>query len=786
MDTISQLNAALSGRYTIEREIGQGGMATVFLARDLRHDRHVALKLLKPDLGAAIGAERFLSEIKVTAKLQHPNLLPLFDSGEASGLLFYVMPFVEGESLRARLDRERQLPVDEAVRIVVAVANALDYAHRHGVIHRDLKPHNILLHEGQPLVADFGIALAVSMAGGARLTQTGLSLGSPQYMSPEQAAGERDVDGRTDVYALGCVLYEVLAGEPPFSGPTAQAVVAKHLSAPFPHVRHSRPDVPEAIDEVIRRATAKAPADRYPTAAAFAAALAVPVGGTAAVEPGPRGTVRATHSRWRTFKLIACIVVVCALLGYAAMSRLRSPATGGIKSIAVLPFENATRDSAQEYFSDGMTDEVASALANGSNMRVAARTSSYSFKGKHVTPQEVGQRLGVGHIVQGSVRQLGDKLHVTAELVSTKDGLSLWSQSFDRQTKDVYAVQNEITSAIVGALQVKLRGGSARMSHHDTPDLGAHDLYLRGRHVANVSSMRNTDAKLKALAYFRQALVLDSNYALAYAGIARLVGPDPDDSLWALREAAVKRALALDSTLAEAYSTAARIEMAYHRNFPAAKRDIDRAHSLDPSEPDAYLNEGLYWLAMRQPAHAVQAIRAALALDPVSPAVNSVASTAFLFANELDSVIAQHKRLAEIAPELATNDVPLGRAYILKGMYAQAESAFKSIDAFAPQNADARLGLAWLYAHTAHRSEATAIARAKEADWPKRYIPPELIAIIYAGLGESDRMYHWLDKGAAVHSVSTLFDGVDNFFQPYVREPRFRALLKRIGIPDEP
>src|SRR5437868_4079424 len=236
MDVILHLNNTLAGRYAIEREIGAGGMATVYLARDLRHQRNVALKVLNPELGAVLGVERFLSEIKVTANLQHPNLLPLFDSGEAEGLLFYVMPYVQGESLRARLEREKQLPVDEAIRISTAVASALDYAHRHGVIHRDLKPENILMHEGQPLIADFGIALAVSNAGGSRITQTGLSLGTPQYMSPEQATGDRAVDGRSDIYSLGAVLYEMLVGEPPHTGATSQAIIARVLTDKPRHV----------------------------------------------------------------------------------------------------------------------------------------------------------------------------------------------------------------------------------------------------------------------------------------------------------------------------------------------------------------------------------------------------------------------------------------------------------------------------------------------------------------------------------------------------------------------
>src|SRR5690349_20198585 len=258
-----QLNSALSGRYTIDRLIGEGGMATVYLARDVRHNRPVALKVLRPDLGAVVGVDRFLAEIEVTANLQHPNLLPLFDSGTAGDQLFYVMPYVQGESLRARLDREKQLPVEEAVRLATAIGGALDYAHRQGVIHRDLKPENVLLQEGQPLVADFGIALAVSNAGGTRITQTGLSLGTPQYMSPEQATGDRVVDGRTDIYSLGAMLYEMLVGDPPHAASTSQAVIAKVLTEKAPSARASRPSVPPHVDAAIARALEKLAADRF-------------------------------------------------------------------------------------------------------------------------------------------------------------------------------------------------------------------------------------------------------------------------------------------------------------------------------------------------------------------------------------------------------------------------------------------------------------------------------------------------------------------------------------------
>jgi len=297
MDTAAQLTNSLAGRYFVEREIGAGGMATVYVARDLRHERRVALKVLKPELGAVLGVDRFLSEIKVTANLQHPNLLPLFDSGEADGRLFYVMPYVEGESLRRRIDREKQLPVDEAVHIATSIAAALDYAHRHGVIHRDLKPENILLHEGQPLIADFGIALAVSNAGGTRVTQTGLSLGTPQYMSPEQATGDRAIDGRTDIYSLGAVLYEMLTGDPPHLGSTAQAVIAKVLTDRPRSVRTTRASVPANVSAAIDRALEKLPADRFPTAHDFAESLRGKGSATPTLEESPGSRAAEQPSR---------------------------------------------------------------------------------------------------------------------------------------------------------------------------------------------------------------------------------------------------------------------------------------------------------------------------------------------------------------------------------------------------------------------------------------------------------------------------------------------------------
>ena len=322
-DSLGRLTAALADRYRIQRELGQGGMATVYLAHDLRHDRKVALKVLRPELAAVIGAARFLVEIKTTANLQHPHILSLHDSGEVEGTAFYVMPYVEGESLRERLTREKQLPVDEAIRIAREVADALQYAHEHGVIHRDIKPENILLQGGHALVADFGIALAAVKTGGSRMTETGMSLGTPHYMSPEQAMGERELDSRSDIYALGCVVHEMLAGEPPFTGPTAQAIVARVLTEPPPPLRPKRATVPPHLEEAVQIALQKLPADRFRTAAMFGAALVSP-------EPGPRrATARMRPGGLRSRTLVIGAGAVVLALGAFLLGRSMRTGTLG-------------------------------------------------------------------------------------------------------------------------------------------------------------------------------------------------------------------------------------------------------------------------------------------------------------------------------------------------------------------------------------------------------------------------------------------------------------------------
>jgi len=576
--TGTPLAAALADRYRIEHELGRGGMATVYLAHDLRHDRSVALKVLNSDLSALLGAERFTQEIRVTARLRHPHILPLYDSGEAAGALYYVMPLVEGESLRARMEREPPVSVEEAVRLTREVADALAYAHDHGVIHRDIKPENILLENGHALVADFGIARASAAPGDPRLTRAGLSMGTPLYMSPEQASGEPDFDGRSDLYSLACVLFEMLAGQPPFTGSTPEAVLVQRFTRPPPRVSSTRPSVPASVDVALHRALARAPADRFDSMTRFASALT-----------GPVVTVAGDQA----------------------------------KSIAVLPFTCMSTEADTEYFGDGMAEEIINALTQLPGLKVAARTSSFSFKGKNEDLRQIGEKLGVSTVLEGSFRRAGKRIRVTAQLIEVATGYHLWSERYDREYADVFAIQDEIATGIAAKLKVTLAAGShEQLVRPGTANVEAYDLYLKGR-----KATRHRGPELwKAVDWFEQAIALDPDFALAHAGMAQALtlatfwGLTPSSPVRDRALTAAARALASDPQLPEAHHAngVTALLLAYDRD--TARRSWERAIELDPSNPESHILHAMFHLTyVRQDgAAAERELRAAIAQDPES------------------------------------------------------------------------------------------------------------------------------------------------------------------------
>ena len=585
-----RLRNSLSDRYRIERELGRGGMATVYLAEDVKHRRSVAIKVLDPELAAAIGPERFLREIEVAARLNHPHILPLHDSGVAEGLLYYVMPFVEGESLRDRLSREKQLPLDDALRIVREVADALDYAHGQGVVHRDIKPENILISRGHAVVADFGIARVIRAASDAKLTEAGLTLGTPLYMSPEQAMGGGELDGRSDLYSLGCVLYEMLAGQPPFTGPTGESLVHQHLSVAPRSVTDLRPMVPAGVVRALGRALAKTPADRFGTLAAFAEALAdreSPAMAVAATTTPVSPTLR----RW----WLALLVGAPVILAVVALLVLHGgrPAPAPVKpihersEIAVLPFQNLNADGPNAYFAGGLHDELLTQLAKVAALKVISRTSVMGYQGTSKPLKQIASELGAGSVVEGSVQVVGERLRVNVQLIDAATDEHLWAERYDRTLADAFAIQSEVAQQIVTAVGAALTSAEqGRLTAAPTSNAEAYRLYLQGRDYWSRPGMLRQDRETAQKLYER-ALGLDPTFALAHAALSRvhgqmyLFGYDPSAERKARQREEAEAALRLAPDLPQAHVAMGMVHLQYRGaaqlGLGVGQRDFRRA-----------------------------------------------------------------------------------------------------------------------------------------------------------------------------------------------------------------
>jgi serine/threonine protein kinase/Tfp pilus assembly protein PilF len=644
---VQRLRDALSQSYAIDRELGRGGMATVYLAQDVKHDRVVALKVLHPDLAASLGPDRFLREIKLAARLNHPHILPLFDSGNADGLLYYVMPYVEGESLRERLDRDRQLPIQEAIQHTQAIASALDYAHRQNIVHRDIKPENVMLYEGMAMVMDFGIAKAVSSAGAETLTQTGMMIGTPAYVSPEQAAGETNLDGRSDQYSLACMLYEMVAGERPFSGGTPQSIMAKRFTETPQSLTTLRASVPQSVDWAVSKAMSTEASARFTTSAMFAQAL---MSGNTST-PTDTGT-----------------------LPRAAMS--------AAKSVAVLPFANMSADPENEYFADGMAEEIINALSKIQSLRVASRTSSFAFKGKNEDIGEIGRKLKVSTVLEGGVRKMGNKLRITAELVNVADGYHLWSERYDREIEDVFEIQDDISQAIVKALRVILSEGEKKaIENKPRTNIQAYDYYLRGRQFFHQLRRRSLEY---ARQMFNKAIELDPQYALAYTGVAdssSLLYTYFDARDFNLRQAdkASTKALELEPELAEAHVSRGIVSSLTH-HFAEAEEAFAKAMKLEPK-----MFEAAYWYGMGLQAEgrfedAAKMFERATVLRPEDYQAAHFLGQAYRSLGRHDEEVAHLRRgLALMQSSLELNPDDARAANLAAGVYASLGEAEPAI-----------------------------------------------------------------------------------------------------------
>jgi eukaryotic-like serine/threonine-protein kinase len=756
-------------------------MATVYLARDAKHHRLVALKVLRPEVAAAIGVERFLREIQIAAGLNHPHIVPLHDSGEVAGFLFYIMPYLEGEPLRDRLRRDGPLPVDEALRLAREVAGALTYAHAQGIVHRDIKPENILLHAGHAAVTDFGIARALSMAGAPDLTRTGVAVGTPLYMSPEQIAGD-SVDGRSDVYSLGCVLFEMLSGAPPYQGSTALAILARHAADPVPKLRERRADVPDAVAGVVAATLAKRPEERYASARALEAALAT-AGSTPAHPALPK------HPVWRgpltsRSRLVALLAVVAAVgLGYGLFTKRHGIAD---KSIAVLPLVNQSGALEDQIRSDGMTEALIDALSQVPGLRVPSRTQVFAYRNAGLDSRGIGARLHVATLLEGSYLRVGSVLQVSVRLVNAGDGYVLWANAFRRDPRDVFAVQDEISQAVVRALRVRLAGDTAPVAYRPTENLAAYDLYLQGRWYWNQRGAGAVPLR-RAIDFFTRALALDSNYARAWAGLADVYSmlpafgdAVPAQAFGAARHAA-SRALALDSTLAEVHTSAGIISVFYDWDWAAAAREFDRALALDSTEPRTHLFHAWYYVAQGQLAAALREVRTAQQLNPVSPIINARVGSTLYYLRRYDEAAAELRQAVTLDSTNLGARAELARVLIQQHHYVEAIATFP--DAFDLQAGHLGGGsLGYAYGMAGRRSEAQATERRLAEHARVRRIDPEAFAFVALGLGDTARALEWLERGERERSFYLPFIAADPIFAPLHGNPRFQAIVRRLRL----
>lgn len=732
----------LASRFVVERELGRGGMATVYLARETKHERHVALKVMRPEVASAFGAERFLREIGIAAKLSHPHLVPLIDSGESEGTLYYVSAYVPGGSLRDRLDREGKLPVEDAVRITEEICAGLDFAHRAGFTHRDVKPENILFADGLALLADFGVARACDATLEEMMTSPGIAIGTPAYMSPEQAAGESSCDSRSDVYGLACVLFEMLTGEPPFAG-TARELMVKHIIEPARRVRTLRPEVSESLDGVVAQALEKDPERRFPSAAAFSAALR---------------THRRTH-----------------------------PAvTASAPGIAVLPFVNASPDPDNEYLSDGLTDELINALASVSGVRVASRTSVFALKGKPQDVRAIGALLDCAYVLEGTVRRAATQLRITAQLTSTQDGRLLWSQRYDRQLDDVLAIQDEIARTIVSTLRAGALGEVLEpAAKRHTKNVRAYSLFLKGRYEMG---LRTQSGLASAIRYFKQAIDEDPGYALAHAGLGDAYALELDYRNVPIREGFDQarehalRAIELDPTLAEPHAALGWRYFIFDWDWRKAEEEFRRAIELDPRYAWAHQLFAFVLAARAQHGDAIVEGHTSVELDPGSVSARRGVAWQYYLARRWDQARHHLERAIVMNPNSEENYRLLGHTLAVEGQLDEAERVLRETIQMPEAGSYSRATLAYALARGGKEEEARSILERLLAEHEREYVSPVGIATINVGLGDIESAVEWTEKAYAERRGWLCYVRVNPLMDPMRGHPRFETLVERMRL----
>ena len=742
----SDLTAALADRYAIERELGHGGMATVYLAAEHKHARQVAIKVLHAELAVSLGAERFLREIGIVARLSHPHIVPLIDSGDAGGVLYYVSPYVTGGSLRDRMTRERQLPVRDALRIAQEVGTALDYAHRNGFVHRDVKPENILFADGQAVLADFGVARAY----GARdadpdaetVTEAGMALGTPAYMSPEQASGDRELGTPSDVYSLACVVYEMLAGEPPLLGVSARATIAKQVTETPRPIRVLRPEVPPGTEQALAKALSKAPEERQASVAEFAEEL-------------QREGYDGMHL-------------------HMAVSR----------TIAVLPFVNASPDPDNEYLSDGITDELIDALAKVEGLRVASRSSVFALKGKPQDVRATGALLGASEVLEGTVRKAGDRLRITAQLSSAADGRLLWSQRYDRTLHDVFAIQDELARTIVDTLRVtSFADLAAQPARRYTTSVAAYGLYLQGRFAWN---KRSQEGVLQAIQFFERAIAEDPQYALAYTGLSDAYALQldyrsvPVAEGFARAKHYARKALELDETLPEAHASLAWVLFVYDWRWDDARHEFLRSIALDPQYATAHQWFAFLLASRRRLDEALVEGHTAQELDSTSVSVRRTLGWLYFYARRFEQARYHLGRAVAMNPAAEETYRVLGLALAIEGQVDEAVRVLRDAVTMPGAGTYTVATLGYALARAGRRREAEGLLADLDARRQRDYVSPVALATLHIGLGQVESALDWAERAHEERRGWLAYLDVNPLLDPLRAHPRFEALAARM------
>ena len=779
MDVEERLKSALADRYTIESQIGEGGMAAVYLAEDRAHQRKVAIKVLSPEVAHAVGAERFLNEIRIAANLTHPNILPLHDSGEADGLLYYVMPYVEGDSLRDRLAREQHLPMEDAIQIVREVADALTHAHGLRLIHRDIKPENILFTSGHAVVADFGIAKALDAAGGNRLTQTGIAVGTPTYMSPEQSAGSDALDGRSDTYSLGCLAYEMLGGEPPFTGPTPQAVLARHAVDPVPELRTIRPNVPEGVAKAIERALAKVPADRFLTVKAFADALS-----KASTEEAIAAEVAKRERAGGRRRIgVAAVVVMLAVAGFWIANALGGP---NYERLAVLPPLNRLNDPDQEHLMQGVHDALISELQQA-GVSVKSLSSMMQYRGTVTPPGTIAEELRVDALLEPSVRWGADSVEIEVRLVDgeTEDYIADPIMGIE-YAQNVFGLYRDLVREVVDDLQLALSPeAEARLSIAKPVNPAAYEDYLNGQFHWNSLTQAGMET---ALEYFEQALEKEPDFAQAHAGIARVWAgrqqlgfATPSEAGSKAREA-LALALAGDSALFEVQYSTALVRTWVNWDWQGGEAAFLKTLEINPDFVDARAYYSYLLMVLGRRGECEEQMDRAMELDPLKPLILTLYGHILVYGGHLDEAISFYQDALRTAPDNPVTHNGLLRAFYKKGMHREAlEQAGLS---YAIQTGEEITGALQNAFEERGPEEAWLLFAEALAGWvgPPHFNPAR-IAEAFDQAGQAEQALSWLERAFETRDPSLPALTTDRFSEAVRVDPRFKDLQRRMNLP---